>query len=92
LYVARLADGTSVPVLYYFWVKQAECPSCDTIVDLFPSRIFARHAYPRKYSEARAVCPHCGDINLIRFDSTDVICTSCGSGYDASVGKPLKMQ
>lgn len=86
LYTTRLDDQTLVSVLYFFWVKQVKCPQCESLVDLFSSRIFARHAYPRRFPEARAVCPHCGDINRVRFDSTEVACTSCGSSYDASQG------
>ena len=54
-YRATLPDGTRAEVLYYFWVKTADCPSCDAPVDLFSSQIFARHAYPKKFPQAQAV-------------------------------------
>lgn len=85
-YVARLPDGTKGTVLYYFWVKQLPCPACDTAVDLFSSRIFARHAYAKKFPEARATCPQCGDVNRVRFDATDAECKNCHIAFDPSTG------
>ncbi len=85
-YVARLSDGSQATVLYYFWVKQVACPSCESPVDLFSSRIFARHAYPKKYPEARASCPHCGAVNRVRFDATSAECAECKKAYDPASG------
>lgn len=85
-YQARLPDGQTVPVLYYFWVKQVPCPACETTVDLFSSRVFAQHAYAKRNPEARATCPHCGEVNRVRFDATDARCTSCGNDFDPSSG------
>lgn len=85
-YTARLPDGSSVPVLYYFWVKSVPCPSCATTVDLFSSRVFARHAYARKFPEARATCPHCGGVNRVRFDATEAECSTCNQPFNPSNG------
>jgi putative DNA methylase len=85
-YVARLPDGSKVPVLYYFWVKQVTCPSCDTVVDFLYSRVFARHAYPRKFPEAQATCPYCGGVNRVRFDATEAECETCKRSFDPSSG------
>jgi putative DNA methylase len=85
-YSARLDDGSQVPVLYYFWVKQVACPSCETAVDLFSSRVFSQHAYARKYPEARASCPHCGVVNHVRFDATEAQCTGCEKQFNPSIG------
>ena len=90
-YRATLSDGTSADVLYYFWVKTADCPSCDTPVDLFASQIFARHAYPKKFPQAQAVCPHCGDINEIHVEARDTRCSSCKKSFDPAHG-PAKGQ
>ena len=56
-YRTILPDGTEADVLYFFWVKTADCPACAETVDLFASYIFARHAYPRRFPEAQALCP-----------------------------------
>ena len=90
-YKTTLPDGTRADVLYYFWVKQVECPECETLVDLFSSRIFAKHAYPSKHPQAKALCPHCGAVNSIRYDAERARCSSCDAGFDLRRG-PAKGQ
>ncbi|MBI3089624.1 MAG: DUF1156 domain-containing protein [Candidatus Tectomicrobia bacterium] len=85
-YRAILPDGTTVDVLYFFWVKTAGCPSCANSVDLFSSYIFARHAYPRRYPEAQAVCPVCGAVNQVRNDTHKTCCKTCGAAFDPQTG------
>ena len=85
-YRSTLPDGTSVDVLYFFWVKMIDCPSCTTPVDLFSSMIFARHAYPKKYPKSQSVCPSCGGINQVRYDAKDAKCSSCNESFDPSIG------
>lgn len=86
LYRSTDAQGRPCDVLYYFWVKTLPCPHCSTSVDLFPKFIFATHAYPRKNPEARAVCPWCGEINVVRYDADHHSCTSCAREFDPSRG------
>lgn len=90
-YRATLPDGTHADVLYTFWVKTVDCPSCATSVDLFASQIFARHAYPKRVPEAQAVCPHCGGINEVHVEARDVKCSSCRKAFDPGAG-PAKGQ
>ena len=90
-YKTTLPDGTQADVLYYFWVKQVECPECEIRVDLFSSRIFAKHAYPGKHPQAKALCPHCGAVNSIRYDAERARCSSCDAGFDPRRG-PTKGQ
>lgn len=85
-YQAELPDGRRVPVLYYFWVKTVPCPACDAPVDLFTSRVFAKHAYAKRFPEARASCPHCGEVNTVLFDATDARCSGCRKHFDPSHG------
>lgn len=85
-YLATMPDGTQAEVLYYFWVKTADCPSCATPVDLFSSRIFARHAYPKKFPQAQAVCPHCGGVNEVHVEARDAKCVSCKKTFDPNAG------
>ena len=73
-------------MLYYFWVKTLACPACETAVDLFSSYVFAQHAYPRKFPSASALCPHCGEVNTVRFDAEHATCGSCKEDYDPSHG------
>ena len=90
-YRAVLPDGTQAEVLYYFWVKTADCPSCATPVDLFSSQIFARHAYPKKFPQSQALCPHCGGINEVHVEARDTTCGSCKNTFDPNTG-PAKGQ
>ncbi|MCL4677707.1 MAG: DUF1156 domain-containing protein [Alphaproteobacteria bacterium] len=90
-YRATLPDGTQAEVLYYFWVKTVDCPSCTAPVDLFSSQIFARHAYPKKFPQAQAVCPHCGGVNEVHVEARDAKCHSCKKSFDPNAG-PAKGQ
>ena len=65
-------DGETV--LYYFWVAQANCPDCDVVVDLFSSKIFAKHAYASKHPESKAICVTCGDIVITDYRSSEFVC------------------
>lgn len=85
-YRVTLPDGTQADVLYYFWVKTVDCPACCTAVDLFSSYIFARHAYPKRYPEAKAVCPTCGAINKVRNDTREAHCGQCRTTFDPQAG------
>lgn len=84
-------DSNGDPVLYYFWVASAECLTCDVDVELFSTPIFARHAYSRKFPEAKATCPNCHDVVPVNL-STDSTgrCGSCG--VELSLDGPVKGQ
>jgi len=85
-YRARLSDGGIADVLYYFWVKVIQCPACGGPVELFSSRIFTQHFAPTRRHEARALCPQCGAINVVRRDAERATCCSCGHSYDPQSG------
>ena len=85
-YQIELTCGTIVDVLYFFWVKVLDCPKCCAPVDLFSKYVFAKHAYPKKHPTAHAVCPKCGGVNELRYDSTDVVCSDCGQQFNPQNG------
>lgn len=85
-YKARLDDGTEVDVLYFFWVKCIDCPECSSSVELFSSRIFARHAYPRRHPVCQCVCPSCGDVISILYDAQETTCLSCLHTFNPQSG------
>ena len=85
-YETRLADGRAADVLYFFWVKTVSCPHCRYEVELRSSRIFAKHAYPKRYPQARAVCPECGHINVVRYDDQQARCCACQHAFDPQSG------
>jgi len=85
-YQADLGNGHTAEVLYYFWVKNLDCPACTSPVDLFGSYIFAKNAYPEKVPVAQALCPHCGEVNETRYDAERVTCTGCRKIFDPQHG------
>ena len=85
-YRCRLPDGREAPVLYYFWTKTLPCPQCRGGVDLMGSRIFARHAYPKRFPASQAVCPHCDEINEVRFDALAAVCVACAQNFNPQQG------
>ena len=86
LYQAPDEKGQLCDVLYFFWVKQAPCPECGETVDLFPSRIFARNAYPDRKPAVQICCPGCGDVFAGRHFDAHVQCPTCALGFDPQVG------
>ncbi len=86
LFQANDSRGGKCDVLYYFWVMQATCPDCKASVDLFPSYVVARNAYPDRKPDVQFVCPRCGDIFPgIRGDAP-VTCPRCASVFNAAQG------
>jgi putative DNA methylase len=90
-YEVRMPDGRSAEALYYFWVKTLPCPKCDCDVDLFASRIFAQHTYPRRFPNSQASCPHCDQINEVSYDCREALCKSCRKNFNPQNG-PSKGQ
>ena len=85
-YKATLPNGASADVLCFFWVKTLDCPECAAEVDLFASYVFAKHACPSKHPDAHAVCPSCGSINRLRYDSQGQTCDACGEPFNPQAG------
>lgn len=86
LYHTNDSQGRPCDVLYYFWVMQASCPDCEQQIDLFPSYIVARNAYPNRKPEVQIVCPKCGDIfGAVRGDAVTT-CGKCGHVFDPTRG------
>lgn len=86
LYSSADSRGRHCDVLYYFWVMQTSCPECNRAVDLFPSYIIARNAYPRRKPEVQIVCPNCGELSTGRRETEHVTCRSCDHSFNASNG------
>lgn len=77
LYVT--ADGERV--LQFFWVAVSRCATCDEAVDLFSTRIFAKHAYPRRFPRAHSICPHCDGVGQVAATSKRPRCVHCSKTY-----------
>jgi putative DNA methylase len=86
LYQSTDSCGRGCDVLYHFWVMQATCPSCDRTVDLFPSYVVARNAYPDRKPQVQVVCPNCGHIGPSTHGAQKAVCSACGHGFNPNVG------
>ncbi len=86
-YKTQLEDGAQADVLYYFWVKQVDCPKCKASVDLFSTRIFARHAYAKRHPESQATCPSCGEVNQVDYDAHNAVCSGCSLEFNPQKGQ-----
>lgn len=78
--------GRPCDVLYFFWVMQATCPDCAQAVDLFPSYVIARNAYPDRKPEIQVYCPKCGGISPGLHGDDAATCAECGHQFDPSSG------
>lgn len=86
LYKTSLPDGEVGDVLYYFWVKTIPCPACNKEIELFRSRIFSKHAYPKAHPQAKSICPKCREINEINYDDSKTECPKCNTQYNPQEG------
>ena len=78
-------SGTSIPVLYFFWVKVVDTPFGDEI-PLFTTYVFAQDAYPKKRPQAQIVCPACWNLLEDRYDSTASTCPHCHHRFNPQAG------
>lgn len=79
------STGESIPVLYYFWVKQAVTPLGE-VIPLFSSYVFSKNAYPSKKPLAKIVCPQCWEINTDHYNATRVTCSHCHFAFNPQTG------
>lgn len=86
LYETQDSRGRAATVLYFFWVMQAACPSCSASVDLFPSWIRARNAYPKRKPAVQVVCPGCDSWFPGLYTDKEVTCPSCALRFDPRKG------
>ena len=86
LYQTADAEGNVCDSLYFFWVKTLPCPACSSIVDLFPTYIFVRNAYPERKPEVRVVCPECAGIFSADVNDEQTRCPHCRHEFDFQAG------
>lgn len=85
LHRSKDSGNASCDVLYWFWVKQLDCPACVEPVDLFSTRVFAKHAYVKKFPTVQVICK-CGEVFSADNQATAVTCPGCRSKFDPHVG------
>jgi len=71
----------SVPVKYFMWVKQQDCPHCNHTNDLFPGYMLAENVRHPRYVFA---CPECQALIELAEAPTEASpakCSECGSRF-----------
>jgi len=86
LYQTADDEGHNCDALYFFWVKTLPCPDCLANVDLFPTYIFVRNAYPDRKPEVRVVCPQCAGIFPADVNDEQTRCPHCQHQFDLHAG------
>lgn len=79
------STGEEIQALYYFWVKVVTTPEGENI-PLFSNHVFSKNAYPKRKPESQILCPHCWHVNVGRYDSTELKCSSCGKHSNPQEG------
>jgi len=79
-YTTKCPAGHPAEVMYFFWVKTAECGHCGRLVRMFPN-------YQLSQGEGRAVscCPRCLAI-VTSVGPAPSTCPECGHCFDARQG------
>ncbi len=80
------SGGKRCDVLYWFWVKHLPCPDCHERVDLFSTRVFAKHAYVKKYPRVHVCCPDCDEVFACQFTDKTARCPTCEAEFDPHDG------
>lgn len=80
------SNNNTADVLYFFWVMQGECKSCQSAVDLFSDYILAQDAYPLKKPKIEVICPCCGDIFKAHYKDDAASCPTCGTHFKLREG------
>ena len=80
-YRTMCPNGHAADVMYYFWVKVANCHKCGAKVRLFPNYELSRRDHTNI-----CVCPHCLQINETTGYTPETICHECGTLFDPRKG------
>ncbi|MFX0049981.1 MAG: hypothetical protein ACFFAJ_04330 [Candidatus Hodarchaeota archaeon] len=74
--VCPKCDSPNADIMYIFWVRTINCPSCHSEEDLFKYYIIGKKQ--RKSPETLVICPRCDNLfyTLEKLDETS-ICSKC---------------
>lgn len=86
LYQSTDSKGRKCDILYYFWVMNVSCSQCNHSINLFPSWIIARNAYPKRKPGVQVLCPSCGAIFPGIHGKKNEICPSCKYNFSSHDG------
>jgi adenine-specific DNA methylase len=80
-YRTRCPKGHEAEVMYFFWVKVAECQRCGARVRLFPDYELSKHNHTYI-----CVCPHCLQIVEAPQYNPKMRCPECNAVFDPKKG------
>lgn len=80
-YRTTCPKGHSADVMYYFWVKVADCVKCGTRVRLFPNYELSRRDHTNV-----SICPKCLQIIETTGYNPSTMCSECGTSFDPHHG------
>ncbi len=80
-YRTACPNGHAAEVMYYFWVKVADCIKCGTKVRLFPNYELSRRDHINV-----CLCPYCLQIVETAGYDTNTTCHECGKVFDPRKG------
>lgn len=80
-YQTRCLCGRTAEVMYFFWVKVAECPECQAKVRLFPN-----HELSHRDHNQVSFCPHCLQVIETEEYSPVTTCPECQRVFDPRKG------
>lgn len=80
-YYTTCPNGHNAQVMYYFWVKIADCRKCGTKIRLFPNYELSRRDHTNV-----CLCPNCLQIIETLGYDPDTKCHRCGKVFDPRKG------
>lgn len=80
-YHTRCPSGHEAAVMYFFWVKVAECPRCGQEVQLFPNYELSRRDHVNV-----VFCPQCLSIIETKGHHHQTVCPECQTVFDPRKG------
>jgi putative DNA methylase len=80
-YRTKCPVGHEAEGMYFFWVKIAECSSCNATIKLFPNYELSRRCFANVY-----FCPRCLQIIKTAGYDPNTRCLDCGISFDPHKG------
>jgi len=80
-YHTRCPSGHEADVMYFFWVKVAECPRCGSEIQLFPNYELSRRDHVNV-----VFCPQCLSIIETKGYQPQTVCPECQAVFDPRKG------
>ena len=81
LYATHCPAGHVADVMYFFWVKVAECRVCGAVTRLFPNYELSRRDHVNI-----CVCPKCLQVVETAGHVPHTVCPDCGTVFDPRAG------